>query len=114
MFKRLFGPGRFIIATIVGVSAQFGFMLAAVIGEKTFAAALGMIAFFAIALWCEGTEAERNTRRKNKMYIIAVMTAIFLRCIFIPAEAISPALMIGMIIEFAFMAGMIIETKLLP
>lgn len=114
MFKKLFGPGRFIIATTVGVPVQIGFMLAAVIGEDNFAAAWGIIATLAISLWCEDVTADRNTRRKNKTYVIAVLTSVFLTAIFTPVQAISPALMIEMIIEFAFMAGMLTDIKLLP
>lgn len=113
MFKRLFGPRRFIIATTVGGSAQFGFMMAAAIGEKNFAAAWGIIATIAIMLWCGSIEAERNTRKKDKAYAIAVLTSIFLTGIFTAAQAISPALMIQMVIEFAFLAGMLTDIKML-
>lgn len=114
MFKKLFGPRRFRVATMVGVPAQCGFMLAAVIGEKNFAAIFGVIAIIAISLWCEDVMAEKNTRKKNKGYIIAVLTSIFLTSVLTPAYAISPALMIEMIIEVAFMAAMLTDTKLMP
>lgn len=114
MFKRLVGPERFRVASVLGFGAHLGFILCIAILENNFSAVFcGMVAI-AITLWLADEEAEKNTRKKNKCYVIAIMTIIFLTCVFTPLENVTPALMIALIIEFAFMAAMLTETKLLP
>lgn len=114
MFKRLIGPERFRTASVIGIGVHLGFILCIGILENNFSAVFCAIATIAITLWVADVEGEKSTRRKNKCYVITIMTAVFLVCVFTSVENVTPALMLALIIEFAFMSAILTDTKMMP
>lgn len=114
MFKRVIGERRFQVASIIGIGAQLGFILVLAILESNFSSIFCVIATVVISLWIRDVESEAGTRKKNKCYAIAMITSIFLTCMSTTIETITPALMLELIIEFAFMSAILTDAKMMP
>lgn len=113
MFKRAIGEQRFRVASIIGTGVQLGFILALAILENNFSAIFCVIATVAIALWIRDVESDAGTKKKNKCYAIAMLTSIFLTSMSTTIETITPALMLELIIEFAFMSAILTDAKMM-